>query len=265
MKATLRTTGILLSSLVTAFFFNAGRVYADNSYFVIAFDTLEDSSDPNSNVVFKTILELSESDRDGDAVGWQVDAAYFVQPKSGGDHVWKSNTVDVTTSDGLWWIGHVKADEPEVAEFDLPPLMSGQASIYNQSATQPLVYSLQGRTGSHGTDELRFDYSFRLMNESEPEEEEEDDIGSVDADPLIPPISVSPAQVGMTKLGDRINSPAVISLTELLTELRRHGESTMGVSCKVRSAAPCNVRPINAAATQIDASVATDSQAAKDG
>ncbi len=214
---------MLLTSLVTAFFFNAGQVHADNSYFLIAFDTLEDSSDPNSDVVFKTILELSESDRDGDAVGWQVDAAYFVQPMSGGDRLWKTSAVNVSTSDGLWWIEHTKPDEPSHAEFDLPPLMSGEAAIHNQTAPQPLVYSLMGRTGTHGTDELRFDYSFRLLNEPEPEEEEDDDIGGVDPEPEYPPFSVTANTTAAAVITDIVASPIDRELSVLIADKKWTG------------------------------------------
>jgi hypothetical protein len=197
MIARISTAGTLLACFA-AFFANALTANADNSYYTIAFETLENSSDPSSDVVFKTVLELSEADRDGNDVGWEVIGAYFIQPVSGGsDKAWKTDAVTVPTSDGLWWVEHGKPNEPQAAEFDMPPLLAGEASAWLQT-TQPLVYSVEGKGGYHGENMLRFSYSYRLKYEEEPEEEEDDDEGGIDEDPWIPPISVMSREVADT-------------------------------------------------------------------
>ena len=185
MNPGIRTTAGLLIGLATLVVSRAAPAFADNSYFAVAINTLADSSDPNSDIVFTSILEMSEADRDGNVVAWQINNAYFTQHISGvSKRNWKADSIGVDTSDGLWWVQHADPDAPVQAEFDLPPELTGEAAVYQSSAPEPLVFLLKGRTGAHGYSLLRYDYSFRLLNEEDPEEEDIDDIGEFEDDPV---------------------------------------------------------------------------------
>ncbi len=94
----------------------------------------DDPNDPESPVVFIVELDLRAADTNGDEVGWEVKQARF--KKLDGLQVikeWFADWPEFDTVDGLWWIEHVEAKQPELEEFTLPPLLAGTAQRKNAS------------------------------------------------------------------------------------------------------------------------------------
>lgn len=103
-------------------------------------------TDANSAVVFDVILGLSARQREGENVGWAVESLEFQQPAAGNDPIaWVKALPPVNTADGLWWVQHQSASDPQIGEFLTPPLLTGSA-VPLDPANGSLEYSLQGST-----------------------------------------------------------------------------------------------------------------------
>ncbi len=89
----------------------------------------ETPSDPESPIVLIVELELSAEDIDGDSVGWSVEQLRVAELDDYGFTVgeWIQTEPTVATGDGLWWVEHDDAQEPDNGEFVILPLMAGTA------------------------------------------------------------------------------------------------------------------------------------------
>lgn len=182
---------VLVSCMAVALIGKPAAVNASITEQVVTYNILEDSSDPQSDVIFSVTFEMTQAGQMNDSIGWQVLSAYFEQPlASGGSRVWKTDSVKVDTSDGLWWVEHENTDDPIPSEFDVPPAVLGTAAPYNGQFASSLIYDFAGLSGSPGLDKARVQYSFKLDDEEDPEAEDDDDIVEIDRDPNLPQIMV---------------------------------------------------------------------------
>ena len=112
----------------------------------VSFWIHDDPSDPESDVTFKIKLALTESDSDGDSIGWDVTSIEFRQiHASGPDTVWVESSPSVPTGDGLWWVTHADPTDPQTDEFVMPPNLSGTA-VAQDSKDDDLDYDFEGVT-----------------------------------------------------------------------------------------------------------------------
>jgi hypothetical protein len=124
-------------------------------------------ADANSAVVFDIILDLSARQREGENVGWGIESLEFQQPVVGNDpRVWVATLPPVQTADGLWWVQHQSADDPQIGEFLQPPLLVGTA-VPVDPANSNFDYAIEGSTNL--TSELSVDtavltYSFNAAH-----------------------------------------------------------------------------------------------------
>jgi len=95
----------------------------------VVFRIHDDPNDPNSDIVFTVWLELTPSALDGDSIGWDVKQIHFRRIGQGGgpDTLWTESDPNVPTGDGLWWVDHADADNPQLSEFEDLPQLQGVA------------------------------------------------------------------------------------------------------------------------------------------
>lgn len=154
----------------------------------------EDRTDPESPIVFKVLLLMEARDSDSASVGWLIKEAEFRQPNTDPDPdtVWIDTTVDVDTSDGLWWVDHADTLAPDAGEFDMPPLITGIADAEAVSGDD-LDYKWEGVTylappeGPPFEDTTAAGFRFRLLPLPDPELEGDDEPGEIDPD-IDPPL-----------------------------------------------------------------------------
>lgn len=147
----------------------------------------ETPTDPESAVVFAVKLELEAADSDETSIGWEITLAEFRQPGDGGpaDTVWVENTPVVDSPDGLWWCDHADFLDPQLSEFDMPPLLVGTADAEDPEEAD-LDYSFEGVTyepppgGPPYDPSAGLTYVFTKVGFEDPEEEGEDEVGEID-------------------------------------------------------------------------------------
>lgn len=112
---------------------------------VIAYSIHETPDDPSTPVVLTLTLSITASETSGNSVGWDVTSIEFRQPGTGGgaDTVWIESAPSVPTSDGLWWIDHADANDPQEEEFVLPPHLTGTATAQDPN-DDDLDYDFEG-------------------------------------------------------------------------------------------------------------------------
>jgi len=175
-----RTIAIIMTSFAGALFLATSNAMAVNADLMIAYDLLDDYTDPQSEVIFTVYLDLGEHSRDVDAVGWKVKAAYFEMPRPNDDPiVWKVTAPYLTTSDGLYWVEHADLDAPEDAEFDVPPEMSGTASVFSGQYFSSLVFYFMGLDPQNFPNKAKVKYTFTQQGEGEPIVTRPEDIGEI--------------------------------------------------------------------------------------
>ncbi len=104
----------------------------------------ETPTDPESDVTFKIKLSLTEGAVDGDSIGWEIDSIEFRDPGNP-DTVWVDSSPSVPSADGLWWIDHADADEPQTEEFAEPPHLDGTGDAQDPN-DDDLDYDFEGFT-----------------------------------------------------------------------------------------------------------------------
>jgi hypothetical protein len=128
-------------SIVAVIFWcgSTGTALADQS---IVYSIHETPADPNSPVVLKVTLTVTEDQQDGSSIGWRVVQARFESmdvPVS----TWTAADPPVDTIDGLWWIVHADPNNPATEEIVMPPAVSGTAAA--EDPTDPdLEYAFDG-------------------------------------------------------------------------------------------------------------------------
>jgi hypothetical protein len=145
----------------------------------------DDPSDPNSPVTFTIWLSLTEAAADGDSIGWAIDKVRFHEVGQGGnpDRFWSVSDPDVPTADGLWWVDHADCGNPQLAEFDQPPHLSGVA-IASESGYADLEYDFEGALPGSGPWEPTawLDFEFALAGEPTPLKSSDDEPVEIDED-----------------------------------------------------------------------------------
>jgi len=135
---------------------------------------------PESAVVFTITLYLTASDMDNDEVGWEIDEIRFRQLNSQPlQRLWIEDSPVVSSPDGLWWVEHADPQDPQIGEFDMPPLLTGTADA-EHSEDPDLDYSFEGVAYVSPPpppfeDTVALDYTLTLEGEEEPIEEGDDE------------------------------------------------------------------------------------------
>lgn len=88
---------------------------------LVRYKLRETPSDPNSDVLLKHEMHISEKSRSGNEITWTVDKLTFDQPL-GGD--WTDSSPGLSD----WKTAHADIDAPVAIEFTSPPAMSGTAT-----------------------------------------------------------------------------------------------------------------------------------------
>lgn len=145
----------------------------------------QNSSSATSPVVFRIILALKDQSRNGNAIGWKIETLKLRQPQTGGgERTWTKANPTVPTADGLWWITHANAANPVGSEFARPPHLIGTA-IADSAGYANMTYDFEGvgnPTNWPWNITAILDFIFKLVGQSEPEEEGEDEPVEVDDD-----------------------------------------------------------------------------------
>lgn len=148
----------------------SGQVIADlPTTWEVTYGIHETPTDPESDIIYTITLSLERDDVNGDSIGWDI-TSVEVREIGNPDTVWTDDNPTVSTADGLWWIDHEDADDPQMDEFILPPQITGTASAEDPSHTD-LDYDIEGVT--YTSDPLYditagLDYTFTLAGEEEP-------------------------------------------------------------------------------------------------
>jgi hypothetical protein len=142
-------------------------------------------SDLQSDIIWTVELDIKADDSNGESVGWQItalhvkdhDLSYFPLRS------WTETSLQVNTSDGLWWVDHADHMDPLASEFDVTPLLEGTAiAAWQEDAN--LEYSFEGDSysgnPSYGGKVSGLTFSFTLVGEEDPEEEDDDEPGEID-------------------------------------------------------------------------------------
>ena len=110
---------------------------------VICYSIRDTPSDPESAIRFEIVVELTAADSKDESIGWLVTGVSVIESR-GEDKLprWDA-TPTVSTTDGLWWIDHADAQEPELSEFTIPPLIAGVAAAGNENISD-FEYELEG-------------------------------------------------------------------------------------------------------------------------
>jgi hypothetical protein len=106
---------------------------------------MHESPSKPDDVVFTVTLSLSVKDVSGYNVAWEVSEITFNQPAGNGHGArsWSEELPAVDTLDGYWWIEHGDVENPDLAEFTLPPLIAGTAEADSMSY-EDLEYDPEG-------------------------------------------------------------------------------------------------------------------------
>ena len=140
-------------------------------------------TDPSSAVIWTIDLALEAEDSDGGSVGWLIDSVTVTEVDASGEptSMWTDVSPELDSPDGLWWVEHADPADPEPADFALPPLLGGTASV-ELGAQADLEYTLEGRqyvpeAGSPLSELVvtGLDYVFTLVGESLPLDEGDDE------------------------------------------------------------------------------------------
>ncbi len=142
----------------------------------------ETPTNPESDVLYTVTLELTAVDQDGDEIAWEITEVTLTEAAQGnqGDTVWVDDAPDPDTPDGYWWVEHADPEDPQDAEFDLPPLLQGTADAEDPN-DDDMDYDLEGAYCDSQCQQLfngkvgALGYSFKLVNEKDPEVEGDDE------------------------------------------------------------------------------------------
>jgi len=151
----------------------------------------ETPTDPESDVIYTVTLELTAVDQDGDKIAWEITEFALTEPGQGNqdDTVWVDDAPDPDTADGYWWVEHADPEDPQNAEFDLPPLLVGTADAVDPG-DEDMKYDVSGAYCNSQCQQLfggevgALDYSFTLASEEDPEEEGDDEPVEIEGDSL---------------------------------------------------------------------------------
>ncbi len=124
---------------------------------VVSHSVYQDPNDPESDLIWMIVTYLTESDSDGDSIGWSVDEIKFFEINADPtpDREWVDPAPSVDTPDGLWWIEHADSNSPDLAEFDMPPFVDGVADAQDPSDSD-LDYEFEGAVYSEPTEGSQF-------------------------------------------------------------------------------------------------------------
>jgi hypothetical protein len=131
-------------------------------------------TDPNSPISFRIKLSLESIDQRGNKIGWDI-TSIEIREIGDPDAVWVDNDPIVPTQDGLWWVKHDDPNDPQHAEFTMPPRLHGTADA-QLPTDDDLDYDFEGKkyTPPEAPEEPPYqitaalDYSFTLVGGKDP-------------------------------------------------------------------------------------------------
>jgi hypothetical protein len=160
---------------------------------VVSYLIREDPNDQESDVIFEIEFEIAAIQTNGNAIEWSVDQANFVEYDTNGSPIdsWTDDDPTVITSNGLWWVVHEDPESPAVAEFNMPPTVTGVATV--DTTGDDLEYIIesgtltQNQSEMYGGEVAGLTHFLARVAVSEPIAEGEDEPVEVD-DPRSPPV-----------------------------------------------------------------------------
>ena len=142
--------------------------------YIVGYEIREDPSDAQSDVIWRVELHLLEEDSDADSIGWEIQLIKIIELGQAGetDTVWAEVSPTVATPDGLWWVDHADLDDPQPAEFDMPPDLDGTADA-EEAGDPDLDYEFEGVTPTpsgptYGGDVAGATFNFLLVGQQNP-------------------------------------------------------------------------------------------------
>lgn len=134
----------------------------------------EDPDDAQSDVVFEIELDITAEQGTANAVEWSVTEARFAEIGTNGTAVdsWTDEDPAITSSNGLWWVSHDDVENPDPAEFNVPPHIEGTAA--NDSSGDDLDYAFvngdltQAQSGMYNGRVAGLTHSFARIASAEP-------------------------------------------------------------------------------------------------
>lgn len=132
----------VLSLLVSAF-----PLYAQSIQTLtpVAYVVRHDPNNPASAVDWTIQFSLKKVSVSGNQVGWRIkslEVNRFGQDGQISD-TWIKSLPAVSSSDGLWWVTHADPSDPQLAEFNAPPALTGSAAA-QQIGGEALTFSISG-------------------------------------------------------------------------------------------------------------------------
>ena len=140
----------------------------------VTFEKHENPSDASSRVSWIFTLHLTPQSQSGNSIAWHVDSATIEQTAYGSQpyRQWTQTNPAVDTSDGLWHVTHNTPASPQVADFSMPPSITGTAGPITGTPTR-LMFRWEGASVSPLPSGFGAgaDYWFTLEAGTEPEVE----------------------------------------------------------------------------------------------
>lgn len=171
----------LLSALVALGGANTPANAALPGDVLIQYNIREIPTQTLSDVVFNVAIDMTAVAEDGNEIAWFPTAITITRYQGQeGETVWMTDAPAFDTVDGYWWVEHADIADPRSEEFHMPPYMTGIAEA-GDSGVQELEYELRGVTcnaecqAMFGGHVAAVDHRFRLVNQSRPLEEGEDE------------------------------------------------------------------------------------------
>jgi hypothetical protein len=112
---------------------------------VVTYGIHETPTQSSGPIVFLVKLSLRRQNMDGSSIGWHITSIQIIQkgPNGSSDAVWTQDNPSVSSPDGLWWIDHANAEEPQPSEFELSPHLTGTAAAADPNLPD-LTYDVKG-------------------------------------------------------------------------------------------------------------------------
>ncbi|MHC4062947.1 MAG: hypothetical protein ACYSUI_00380 [Planctomycetota bacterium] len=180
-----RVSGILLALTTVGATCSIAQALPNDR--TIRYTIYEDRYDSESDVAFTVDLSVSAESKDGNDIGWEVTQIRLEEFREvDGNRVWTEDWPTLYTADGLWWVGHADPDDPQISEFDMPPLLDATAEAQDPSYAN-LDYYLEGvhnnaLSATPFTNTVGLDFEFTLVGEEDPIEEGDDEPVEPDED-----------------------------------------------------------------------------------
>ncbi len=144
----------------------------------VTYNIYTESGDPGSPLKWTVTLHLQAISESEPTVVWDVSEVKIIEYDTNRDELgkWTDSTPSVDTADGYWHVTHTDADDPQPADFDTLPALTGTGA---KSGSEPadLDYTIDGgaTASSLAWAWSSFYFNFTLKGRSIPQDEREDE------------------------------------------------------------------------------------------